>query len=90
MYKGEKFRTNSAGKRDKRAFKALFRRIERPVPSHKTRPQILALLRHNVLGKLGSSRDLVYALVSLFKNKTLRKRIFKSSAKYSYLISKSS
>lgn len=35
VYKGEKFRTNSAGKRDKRAFKALFRRIGRPVPSHK-------------------------------------------------------
>jgi hypothetical protein len=36
VYKGEKFRTNSPGKRDKRAFKALFRRIGRPVPSHKT------------------------------------------------------
>jgi hypothetical protein len=39
LFKGEKFRTNSAGTRDKRAFKALFRRIGRPVLSlsHKTR-----------------------------------------------------
>ena len=37
LFKGERFRTNSPGKRDKRVFKALFRRIGRPVLSHKTR-----------------------------------------------------